>query len=106
MGHELDAAIERTKDSFTVVIMGNIASGKTTMINAFIGERLLPMAATAVITELHYGENKKIIMYIRRVQTSIGKATGRFRFLQPQRQLKGILRSIMKQVLILSRKIP
>ena len=66
MGHELDAAIERTKDSFTVVIMGNFSSGKTTMINALIGERLLPMSATpttAVMTELHYGENKKIVLY-------------------------------------------
>ena len=62
----LDAAIERTKDTFTVVVMGNFSSGKTTMINALIGERLLPMAVTpttAVLTELKYGEQKKIIMY-------------------------------------------
>ncbi len=73
---DLDAAIERTKDSFTVVIMGNFSSGKTTMINALIGERLLPMSATpttAVMTELHYGENKKIVLYPKKGTDVDGK---------------------------------
>lgn len=73
---DLNAAIERTRDSFTVVVMGNFNSGKTTMINALIGERLLPMAmtpATAVMTELHYGEDKKIIMYPKKGTNVDGK---------------------------------
>ena len=72
----LDAAIDRTKDCFTVVIMGNFSAGKTTMINALIGDRLLPMSATpttAVMTELKYGEQKKIIMYPKKGTNVDGK---------------------------------
>ncbi len=62
----LDSAIGRTREDFYIVIMGNFNAGKTTMINALIGENVLPsyrLPTTAVMTELRYGEKKKIIMY-------------------------------------------
>lgn len=65
-GKNLDAAVERTKEDFMVVVMGNFSAGKSTMINALIGKKVLPsypMPTTAVMTELRYGEEKKIIMY-------------------------------------------
>lgn len=62
----LDGAVKRTEEDFNVVVMGNFSAGKSTMINALIGEDVLPsypMPTTAVMTELRYGESKKIIMY-------------------------------------------
>lgn len=71
----LDAAIERTKEDFFVVVMGNFSAGKSTMINALIGNKVLPsypMPTTAVMTELRYGEEKKIIMYPKKGQNIDG----------------------------------
>ena len=51
---------------FRVLVMGAFNSGKSSMINALLGERVLPVAtlpATAIITELYYSEAKKIVMY-------------------------------------------
>lgn len=62
----LENTLDRTEDTFTVLIMGGFSAGKTTMINALIGERLLPMSATpttAIMTELKYADEKKVIMY-------------------------------------------
>lgn len=62
----LDAATARTNEDFYVVVMGNFNAGKSTMINALIGEKVLPsykLPTTAVMTELRYGDEKKIIMY-------------------------------------------
>lgn len=71
----LDAAIERTKEDFFVVVMGNFSAGKSTMINALIGEKVLPSypwPTTAVLTEVRYGEEKKIIMYPKKGQNIDG----------------------------------
>lgn len=72
----LDAAIERTKEDFFVVVMGNFNVGKSTMINALIGDNVLPtfpLPTTAVMTELRYGEEKKIIMYPKKGENIEGK---------------------------------
>lgn len=72
----LDAAIERTKEEFFVVVMGNFNAGKSTMINALIGDNVLPtfpLPTTAVMTELRYGEEKKIIMYPKKGENIEGK---------------------------------
>ncbi len=72
----LDAAIERTKEDFFVVVMGNFNAGKSTMINALIGDNVLPtfpLPTTAVMTELRYGEEKKIIMYPKKGEDIEGK---------------------------------
>ena len=71
----LEAAIERTKEEFFVVVMGNFSAGKSTMINALIGAKVLPSyptPTTAVMTELRYGEEKRIIMYPKKGQNVDG----------------------------------
>ncbi len=53
-------------ENFKVLIMGEFSSGKSTMINALIGEPILPersQTATAIITEIKYGTEKKAIIY-------------------------------------------
>ena len=62
----LDSALTRTNEKFKVLIVGHFDSGKTSMVNALIGEDLLPtglLPETAVIAELHYSETKRIILY-------------------------------------------
>lgn len=63
---DLNKTKEKQADKFTILIMGTFSSGKSSMINAFIGEDLLPtgfLPETAVIGELHYSPEKKITMY-------------------------------------------
>lgn len=52
--------------SFKVLVMGEFSAGKSTMINALIGEPILPeraLTATAFITEIKYGTEKKAVIY-------------------------------------------
>ena len=67
----LDSALTRTNEEFKVLIVGHFNSGKTSMINALIGEELLPtglLPETAVIGELHYSETKRVILYPKKGQ--------------------------------------
>ena len=62
----LDIASQKTGEEFIVLIIGAFSSGKTSMINALIGENLLPtgfLPETAVLGELHYGSRKRITLY-------------------------------------------
>lgn len=62
----LDKTKQKQAEKFTILIMGTFSSGKSSMINAFIGEDLLPtgfLPETAVIGELHYSTRKSITMY-------------------------------------------
>lgn len=57
---------KKTGEEFIVLIMGIFSSGKSSMINALIGEDLLPtgfLPETAVIGEMRYSENRKITLY-------------------------------------------
>lgn len=61
----LDIAGAKTGEEFIVLIIGAFSSGKSSMINALIGEELLPtgfLPETAVLGELHYGK-KRITLY-------------------------------------------
>ena len=52
--------------NFKVLVMGEFSAGKSTMINALIGEPILPeraLTATAIITEIKYGADKKAVIY-------------------------------------------
>ncbi|MCH5264947.1 MAG: dynamin family protein [Lachnospiraceae bacterium] len=64
---DIDVLLRRTKDtSFKVLVMGRFSSGKSAFINVLLGEKLLPegaMPMTALITEIYYGEEKKVIMF-------------------------------------------
>lgn len=67
----LRIARKKTGEEFIVLFIGAFSSGKSSMINTLIGERLLPtgfLPETAVIGELHYGTRKKIILYPKKGQ--------------------------------------
>lgn len=53
-------------ENFKILVMGEFSAGKSTMINALIGEPILPeraLTATAIITEIKYGLDKKAVIY-------------------------------------------
>ena len=71
----LDVAGGKTSDKFVVLIIGAFSSGKSSMINALIGEDLLPhgfLPETAVLGELHYGEQKRVTLYPKKGKWSGG----------------------------------
>ena len=52
-------------DAFRVMVLGTFKNGKSTFINALLGEDVLPAYATpttAVINEIKYGREKKAIL--------------------------------------------
>lgn len=54
--------------SFRLLVMGRFSSGKSALINGLLGEQILPekaLPATALITEIYYGKEKKVVMYPR-----------------------------------------
>lgn len=57
---------EKSGDSFVVLVMGMYSSGKSSLVNALLGENLLPtgfLPETAVLCQLEYSTEKKIIVY-------------------------------------------
>lgn len=55
-------------DTFRIQIIGTFKNGKSTFINALLGEDILParvLPCTAVINEIKYGESKKAILNFR-----------------------------------------
>ena len=71
---ELDSAIADLKNCsnklqegvFRLLVLGDVKRGKSTVINALIGEDLLPRdvnACTAILTVLRYGEEKQVTVY-------------------------------------------
>ena len=55
-------------DSFKIQIVGNFKNGKSTFINSFLGEEILPAYAlpcTAVINEVKYGAEKCAVLHFR-----------------------------------------
>ena len=57
---------EKKDASFKILVTGRFSSGKTALVNNLLGEKLLPekaLPATALITEIHYGKEKKVIMF-------------------------------------------
>ena len=78
---EKKAALEierkRTSEPFNVLVIGAFSSGKSSMINALIGEELLPtgfLPETAVLGELHYGQQKRITLYPKKGRWEGGDA--------------------------------
>lgn len=68
-GRDLDEQIRKTGERFTVQIVGVFNSGKSTMINAMLGEELLPtgdLPETGVLSELVYGAEKSVTLYPRK----------------------------------------
>lgn len=54
------------QEHFRVLVMGQFSAGKSTFINALLGEKILPakaMPATAIITEIKYDDKKRVVIY-------------------------------------------
>lgn len=66
---ELSELSDKTQnDTFKIMVTGTFKNGKSTFINALLGEEILPAYAlpcTAVINEVKYGTEKKAILYFR-----------------------------------------
>jgi len=57
-----------SSDVFRVMVVGNFKSGKSTFINALLGQAVLPAYAipcTAVINEVKWGADKKAVLHFR-----------------------------------------
>lgn len=53
-------------DTFKIQIVGTFKNGKSTFINSFLGEEILPaynLPCTAVINEVKYGEKKRAVLH-------------------------------------------
>ncbi|MCG6137057.1 MAG: dynamin family protein [Nostoc sp. LLA-1] len=51
---------------FRLLVLGDMKRGKSTLLNAIIGEKILPTGVnpcTAVLTVVRYGENKQVIIH-------------------------------------------
>lgn len=56
------------KDTFKIQIVGTFKNGKSTFINALLGEKILPariLPCTAVINEVKYGDTKRAVLHFR-----------------------------------------
>lgn len=73
--HRLKQAIQQ--DVFSIVVLGEFSRGKSTFVNALIGEPLLPMDVlpeTAVIQVLHYAEKPGVEIVYRNGVVKQGEA--------------------------------
>lgn len=55
-------------ETFKIMVVGTFKNGKSTFINSFLGEEILPAYAvpcTAVINEVKYGKEKRAILHFR-----------------------------------------
>ena len=63
---KLSRLIEDVEEPVNVMVIGEFKAGKSTFINAFLGEEILfsdVIPATAVITKIKYGPTKKLTGY-------------------------------------------
>lgn len=66
---ELENLSQKVKnDTFKIMVTGTFKNGKSTFINALLGEEILPAYAlpcTAVINEVKYGTEKRAVLHFR-----------------------------------------
>ena len=63
---DIESAIERTEQTTSVLFCGEFKRGKSSLVNAIVGDNLCPTdigIATSVITTIKYGAVKKAIRY-------------------------------------------
>lgn len=63
-----DLSDKVNSETFKIQVVGTFKNGKSTFINAFLGQEILPAYATpctAVINEVKYGEDKKATLYFK-----------------------------------------
>ncbi|MEL7331363.1 MAG: dynamin family protein [Cyanobacteria bacterium J06560_2] len=72
--HEIQqAANSLNKGTYRLMVMGDMKRGKSTLLNALIGENLLPSdvnPCTALLTTLRYGPKKQITLHFKDVERS------------------------------------
>lgn len=64
----LDDIIERTSDPLMLMVMGSFSAGKSSFINALVGEEIAAVddtPTTAVVTKLCYGAQDKLFLHFR-----------------------------------------
>jgi len=64
------------KDSFKLMVVGDFKNGKSTFINSFLGEAVLPaqnLPCTAVISEVRYGEKREAKLYFKSTLSDLAK---------------------------------
>ena len=60
-----DASVAKEKASFRVAVIGSLKTGKSALINALLGEKVLPssvLPCTEVMTEVKYGDRNKAVL--------------------------------------------
>ena len=65
---ELERILQDANSSPTVMVMGVFSAGKSTFINALLGDKVLDtsaIAATAVITKIVYGDKDKVAVHFK-----------------------------------------
>ena len=64
----LDEIIKHTSEPLMLMVMGSFSTGKSSFINALVGEEIAAVEAkptTAVVTKLCYGEQDKLLLHFR-----------------------------------------
>lgn len=64
---EILKILKDLKEKTTILICGEFNAGKSTFINAILGEKILTSAitpATAIITKITYGSEKKVVVHL------------------------------------------
>ncbi len=62
-GDELEALVARLRDPVRVAVVGRVKAGKSTMVNALLGQRVAPTdvsECTKIVTWFHYGHPQRL----------------------------------------------
>lgn len=72
---EINEKIQLLEKPFVILFLGSFGSGKSSLINALLGEDLLPtgfLPETAIPVELHYSEEKQMVIYPKKNMSEYG----------------------------------
>ena len=91
----LDAIITHTSEPLMLMVMGSFSTGKSSFINALVGEEIAAVEAkptTAVVTKLCYGAQDKLLLHFRdgSVKTATPKEFNRMTVVNDEAQLNAI----------------
>ena len=79
----LDKLISHTSEPLMLVVMGSFSTGKSSFINALLGEEIAAVEekpTTAVVTKFCYGQQDKLLLHFRdgKVLLTMKKSSTRF----------------------------